>query len=693
MLLRCPTLRVRWPAIITRAALLGLPFLFAPVLRTASAQSPNPADSPASVPAGSIPALPASPSKPQSKSDSNTISSKQAREADDAYLEGAKQVDHKDLAAAVKSFERAVHLSPNNRDYALALIVTRENYVTELVQGAAKARAHGDTLHADSMLAEAHTLDPNNLVVAQHFDHGVPVVPVAGKSPKNLGLFYSSVDPQIFPADEIASTLSGPVQLAPIQGKKNVHLSGDPLSVIRGLYRLYGITATFDSSESGGRPITMDLNNVTFEQASRVLDLVADTFSVPLQPKTVLVAKDTAEIRDALIPEVEETIYLPGRTNDEMQELANLARNIFDIKAVTASATGGYMLIRGNEDVLRQVNAVYDDMLDGNPEVLFDITLYELDKTANNNVGAILPSSAGIFSIAAEAQSLIASNQSIINQAIATGLLKLTGTPLQNLITEVGFLVASGAVSATQYTNLLGIFGGGLTFAGLYLGSNASFQLALNSTDVRLLDSLQIRSSDRQPGMFRAGTRYPVITATYSSGITSSLASSLSGLNINGTSVSSLLSQYLGGSTATVPQFQFEDLGITLKTTPHILHNDDVSLKLEMKIEALAGASINNIPILNNRALTSTITVPVGQTALLAAEVSRNEIKALTGLPGLSELPGFQGTEQDREKDSTELLITITPHIVRNGRMQISSRRLASVRTGPAIGSGSLAAQ
>jgi Flp pilus assembly secretin CpaC len=448
------------------------------------------------------------------------------------------------------------------------------------------------------------------------------------------------------------------------------------------VYSLYGTTVSFDSSVTGGAPINLDMNNVTFADTTRAIDMAAHVFAVPVQPKTVLIAKDTPENRDALMPQVEETIYLAGRTNDEMQELANVARNIFDIKEVTASATGGFMLLRGNEQVLREVNAVYDDMLEGNPQVLFDVSLYEIDKTRDNNIGATLPNSAGVFSIAAEAQSLVNANQSIISQAVAAGLLTLNGSPLQNLISEVGFLIASGTVSASQYTNLLGIFGGGLTLAGLYLGSSSSFSLALNSTDVSLLDGVQILSASHQPATFRIGSRYPVITGTYSSGVTSSLASSLSGLNINGTSVSSLLSQYLGASSATVPQFQYEDLGITLKLTPQVLHNDEISVALDMKVEALAGSSINSIPILNNRVLTSTITVPGGQTAMLATLVSSTEIKALTGLPGLSELPGFQGTEQDRQKDSTELLITITPHVVRTGRMQVSSRRLSTARNG-----------
>ncbi len=653
------------------------------LLSTARAQTSSAANNPASIPAGATPAVKQSrASKSDSESRETPLSAKQVREADDAYLEGAKQVEHKNLAAAERSFEKAANLNPDNRDYALALIVTRENYVTELVQGAAVARARGDTVRSDALLNQAHAIDPENRVVAQHFDTAPAPATTLAKTSKAPGMFYSSIDPMKYPAEDIASRLRGPVELTPLAGRKNIHLHGDPQTVIRNVYSLYGITISFDPSVSGGAPLSLDMDNVSFDDAVRVLDVAADIFAVPVQPKNVLVAKDTQENRNALMPEVEETVYLPGRTNDEMQELANLARNIFGVKQVTASSTGGYLLLRGNENILRQVNAVYDDMLDGNPEVFFDVNLYEVDKSIDNNVGATLPGSIGVFSIAAEAQSLVSANQSLLNQAIAAGLLTLNGSPIQNLITEVGFLVASGTVTASQYTNLLGVFGGGLTFAGLYLGSNSSFSLALNSSDVRLLDAVQVRSSNLQPVNFRAGTRYPIVTATYSSGVSSSLASSLSGLNINGTSVSSLLSQYLGSNSVNVPQFQYEDLGITLKMTPHVLHSDEVSLALDMKIEALAGGSINSIPILNNRALTSTISIPAGQTAMLATLVNTSETKALLGLPGLSELPGFQGTEQDRQKASTELLITITPHFVRAGRMQVSSRRIAAVRSG-----------
>ena len=649
------------------------------VVLTANAQTNSPADHPASVPANAVPSLPA---KHQPSTDAAPLSPKQLRAADDAYLEGAKHVQHKEIAAALRSFQEAVRLNPNDSDYSLALIVTREDYVTELVQRAAQARSVGDTALSDSLLDQARNLDPNNHVVLQHFETAPGAANKTASNVKKPDPFYSSIDPSKFPAQNIASTLQGPVELTPTPGNRDVHLHGDIQSVVRNLYSLFGIKVAFDPSVTNGAPINLDMNNVTFAGATRAVGIAAKIFAVPVQPTSVLIARDTQENRDALMPLVEETVYLPGRTNDEMQELANVARNIFDIKEVTASSTGGFLLLRGNEQVLREVNAVYDDMLDGNPEVLFDVSLYELDKTFDNNVGAVLPKSAGVFGVAAEAQSLVSANQSLINQAVAAGLLTLNGTPLENLITEVGFLVASGAVTAVQYTNLLGVFGGGLTLAGLYLGSSASFNLALNSTDVSILDSAQIRAINKQPATFRVGSRYPVITGTYSSGASSALASSLTGLNINGTSVGSLLSQFLGASSVSVPQFQYEDLGITLKLTPQILRSNTVSLALDMKVEALAGSSINNIPILDNRALTSTITVPAGQTAMLSTLVSSSEMKALTGLPGLNDIPGFQGTSQDSQKGSTALLISITPHIVRSGRMEVSSRRIDTARGG-----------
>ena len=654
--------RLCWSAGAAACLLLASPL-------TVLAQN-NPADNPAQIPAG---AIPPQPSQPVNVAIQPALSSRQAREADDAYLEGARQVEHKNLEAAQESFQRAVQLAPGNRDYALALIVTREQRLTQLVQLAAKARLKGDDAKANALLDQAKKLDPDNPIIAQHF-----ATDDARRSDNPTS------NPLLLPADEIASTLGGPVEFQPTPGKKSFRQQGDAQSLLRLVYNAFGIQTTFDPSVGYGSSWQLDLDNVDFTEAARVINQITHVFAVPVQPNTALLVKDSLDNRNQFQPQIEETIYLPGISADQMTELANLARNVFDLTQVTASATGGSMLLRGPEDTLHLVNATFADILDGGSDVLFDVRLYEIDRTTNNNIGATLPAYAGVFSIAAEAQSLISANQTLINQAVAAGVLTLSGTPLQNEIKEIEFLIASGTVSASQYTNLLGTFGGGLAYAGLFLGSNSDFDLLLNSSDVRTLDAVQLRGGNHQPASFQAGERYPIVTATYSSGISSSLASSVAGLTVNGTSVSSLLSQYLGSTQTTIPQIQYEDLGITLKLTPQILHGGDVQLLLDLKIEALAGGTIDSIPILNSRAMTSTITVPAGQTALLASLVDTNESKAIEGLPGLSELPGFQGTDQNINKSSDELLITITPHIVRPGAVRIISRALLTPHTAAA---------
>jgi Flp pilus assembly secretin CpaC len=378
------------------------------------------------------------------------------------------------------------------------------------------------------------------------------------------------------------------------------------------------------------------------------------------------------------MPLVEETIYLPGLSQDQMTELANVARNVFEVKQVTASPTGGFMLLRGEERVLDQVNATYADMLDGGSEVLFDVTLYEVDKTHITNIGASVPGAANLFSVQAEAAKLVAANQSTINTILASGQITLTGNAALNTLIEAAYLVEYGGVTDANLTNLLGTVGkiSGVPIAGIALTGTSSFNLLLNATDTRILDALQLRASNRQVVSFRVGSRYPIVTSSYSSGLPSTLTAA----------EAALLKQYTGLSSlpavTAAPQVQFEDLGITLKMTPQILHNQEVSVAFDMKIESLAGSSVNGNPVLNNRSLASTITVPTGQTAMLATLVNTNDIGSFSGLPGLNELPGFEGTDQDVEKDTNELLITVTPHLVRSGAMRITSRRLAAVRTG-----------
>ena len=190
--------------------------------------------------------------------------------------------------------------------------------------------------------------------------------------------------------------------------------------------------------------------------------------------------------------------------------------------------------------------------------------------------------------------------------------------------------------------------------------------LNLNSSDSRALDDIQLRLGDGDPGTVRAGTRYPIQTASYSSGVSSNVPS-IPGLTSAGASgrLTSLLSN-LAGSAANIPIIDYQDLGLTLKTTANVMRNSEVALTIDMKVVALSGTSVGGNPVLNNQAYTGVLTVKRGEGVVLISNLNKQEVHAVSGVAGLSEIPGLNDvTDKNAQTSVATLLILITPHVVR----------------------------
>jgi len=84
-------------------------------------------------------------------SGSNYRSSKrQVEAAEDAYLAGARLLDHNDLTGAELQFGKAAKLDPGNSDYASAYTVIHQRHVSQLVQESGKARLLGQNEKAET---------------------------------------------------------------------------------------------------------------------------------------------------------------------------------------------------------------------------------------------------------------------------------------------------------------------------------------------------------------------------------------------------------------------------------------------------------------------------------------------------------------------------------------------------------------
>jgi len=622
------------------------------------------------------PAAVVAPAAPQQPAVAPKPAKADPQHAEEAYLSGARLLDHQELAAAQAEFARAAKLDPERSDYALALALTREHRVSDLVQQAAKARMLGLAGQANVLIAEARKIDPESDLVLQHAEDA------GGQNAQ--GPAVAKLRTQVTPSPEL--TFAGPIQLAPKPGPQDVHERGEVRQVVTKVAQQYGVRVVFDDSVST-LTLRFDLEHTPYTEAMPILLKMAHLFAVPVDTHTLLVAKDTVENRGKFERQVEETLYIPASTTEQMNELSNIIKNVFDVKQVVVSPGSGTIVIRAPAPTLQAVNYTLADMIDGGAEVMLEIKLVTVNKSLTRNTGATPPTSGSAFSAAAEVQSFDAANESTIASAVASGALVLSGSSANQLIQAAAFLLITGLATDAKLTNVIRFFGNGLTLFGASIGGGGTINLGLTTSEARALDDVTVRIGDKQTTTLRVGERYPITTATYSSGISSSAASALAGASINGQSAAGLLNSLAGAaSAATVPMIQYEDLGITLKTTPSVMRSGMVALHIDMKIEALTGASLNNIPVLTSSVYTSDITVPDGQTAVMLSEVSGNEAASISGLPGLGELPGFSQTLSDtlKETDSSELIMLITPRVVRHRANNLASRAIPFSSSVPA---------
>ena len=581
-------------------------------------------------------------------------SARQQSEAEKAYLAGAKALDREDFATAEKDFDTAVELVPRNEQYLAAREIARQHHVTALVQAADKARLLGNSGESSRDLSQAFEIDPQNPMVQQHMEEIVQ---------------DATPDP---PAENQEDTISAgaPIELAPTPGRHSFHLRTNATDLLRQVLMAYGITPTIDSSVKS-ETVRLDADNVDFREAARMSKLLTKTFFVPLDPDRVLVAQDTRENRTKYERLVAETVYFPGLTPTEIGEMGNVARNIFDAQQATVSPAKSTLTLRAPVAKLAVLNSTLAEMLDGRSELQLDVRLYNVAKTRSLNVGVQLPNQATIFNVPTELNSVISGNQALVQQIISSGL-----ASAGDYAAIAAILIASGAVSGSILGQPFAVFGGGETLTGLTT-NGATLNLALNSSDTRILDSVTLRVLDQEESTIRAGTRYPIITSSYSNLAGSSLA--IPGLSSAG--VSSALAGLGVGSSSfnntgqVIPQVQYEDLGLTLKVKPYIQKDRDVTLNFDLELESLAGSSINNIPVLDNQQYKAITTLKQGETALVVSTITKQQSKAVTGVPGLSDLPGFQNTTNNQtENDVSELLILITPRIVREAHTQEAGR-------------------
>lgn len=272
-------------------------------------------------------------------------------------------------------------------------------------------------------------------------------------------------------------------------------------------------------------------------------------------------------------------------------------------------------------------------VVEGEEQVMLRVTVAEVQRTVLKqfgiNLGALLNS--GNFSYA-----ILSDNSFPLTAAAGLGTLPTAGV-LSNALN----LFNSGPSGTDLSGNTATAFGNS-GVAGLWSSGNQSVGGALRALErdglLKTLAEPNLTAVSGEPAKFLAGGEYPIPVV-----------------------------DSLGQVSVT-----YKEYGIGLAFTPVVMSEGRISLKIESEVSELTqeGAVVLSgisIPALKKRQANSTVELPSGGSLAIAGLLSEDTRQNIDGFPGLKDVPilGTLFRSRDFQKEETELVVIVTPYMVR----------------------------
>src|SRR6202167_2066884 len=556
---------------------------------------------------------------------------KDLKAAHQAFKRGLRLEKEQNLDQAFYEFEEAARLVPQNVEYLTAREMTRQHLVGLHLQRGNSDLTDGRQVEAMAEFRSALTLDPQNDFAQQRAFDALGSAPVRAVGQPRL----------IASADNIDAD--------PDTDHPAFHYRGGSRGLINAVAASYGLTVIFDDSFPSRR-VRFDLDTADFATAIQSASEATKSFEVPLEDKVLFASADNTENHRLYDRMGLRSFYIPGdMPTQDLNQLVNSLRIWLTLKFASLSAATSTITLRGPLPALDAATQFLGQLRNEQPEVMLELKVYQISHTYMRNIGLHVPDTFNLFNIPAAALLALGgqSVQSLINQLISSGGINQAGN------TTISALIAQlQSQQSSVFSQPVATFGGGLTLFGISL-DQLSAAFTMNKSDVQELDHVSLRASQAKDATFKLGSRYPILNASFAPVFNNAA-----------------IAQVVGNQSyaAPFPSVSYEDIGLTLKAKPVVHNNLDVALELEVQFRSLGSTNTNGIPDILNREYKGGILLKEGEPAVVAGMVSQSESNNLNGLPGFSRIPGLglltgQSTKQE---ENDELLILITPHVLRD---------------------------
>ncbi len=382
-----------------------------------------------------------------------------------------------------------------------------------------------------------------------------------------------------------------------------------------------GLNFIFDKDVKTDQKTSIFLKDSTVESAVFYTLMTNQLDQQVMDGNTILIYPNSASKQKDYQQLVVKSFFL---TNADAKTVAATLKAIVKTRDVVVDEKLNMIIMRDTPDAIKlaeKLVALHDI---AEPEVMLDVAVLEVKRTKLQDLGVLWPSG-------------------------------VTLTPL----TPLQAASVSGATSA-QAALGLGVATSGQTSGPLVLSNlknmpasnvsigNPSATVNAHSTDgdANLLANPRIRTRNHEKAKIMIGDRVPNITVNTSPTAT----------------------QYISETITYV------DVGLKLEVEPNIYLDDEVGIKISLEVSNIVSQLITKSGSaayqIGTRNASSVLRLKDGETQILAGLLDDEERHTINKIPALGDIPIlghlFGSTNTDIEK--TEIVLSITPHLIRNIR-------------------------
>lgn len=360
--------------------------------------------------------------------------------------------------------------------------------------------------------------------------------------------------------------------------------------VFEALARSSSVNFVFDKDVRADAKVTVFLRQVSLDEAMRVILSTQQLDRKLLNDSSVLIFPNTQAKQREHQELITRTIYL---SNADVKAAQAMVRTIAKVRDIHIDERLNLMVVRDTPEVMRLVEKLIASIDLPEPEVMLEVEVMELATNRVDALGLQWP------------------------EQVQYGLPGVTGQVDLGLRDSFRASIANPALVAT---------------------------IRGTSGNVNLLANPKIRVRNRDKAKVHIGQKLPVFTTTTN----------------------------FTGSTSVAASVSYLDVGLKLDVEPTIQLDNDVVIKVGLEVSNLirqvTGPGGTTAYEIGTRQTATSLRLNDGETQVLAGLINDEDRKSATGIPGLSSLPvlGRLFGVQTDTRDKTEVVLLITPRIVRN---------------------------